>query len=320
MAEYRAIRAKHSMLEVIRTPELACEITLQPIRAFALDAAILFADILPILIGMGLELDFVKGEGPQIFNPIRTPADVAALRTPAAAENVPFTLEAIRLVRWELADKIPLIGFSGAPFTLASYAIEGEGSKHHLQTKTFMASQPAAWHELMHKLSTVISDYLIAQVKAGAQAVQIFDSWAGVLAAGDYRESVLPYVHRITKEVRAEVDVPIIYFGTEMNAVLPSLAEIPIDVIGMDWRTPIDEGWAQIGERFGVQGNLDPVMLFAPWGEVQRRVDDILARVNRRPGHIFNLGHGILPGTPVDTVKRLVEYVHEKTGEKALHG
>lgn len=309
MAEYRAIRARHSMLEVIRTPELACEITLQPIQAFSLDAAIIFADILPLLIGMGLELDFVKGEGPQIFNPIRTPADVAALRTPPAKENVPFTLEAIRLARRELEGKIPLIGFSGAPFTLASYAIEG--SKHHLKTKTFMLLP--AWHDLMQKFTAVISDYLIAQASAGAQALQLFDSWAGVLAVTDYREYVLPYVQQIIQTVREAVDVPLIYFGTDMN--LNALAAVPADVIGLDWRTPIDESWQQLGNQVAVQGNLDPAMLFAPWEEVQRRVDDLLLRVNRRPGHIFNLGHGILPETPVETVRRLVEYVHEKTQE-----
>lgn len=314
MPEYRAIRAQHSMLDVVRNPELACEVTLQPIRTFDLDAAIIFADILTVLMGMGLKLDFAQGEGPVIYNPLATPADVAALRTPSAAENVPYTLEAIRMVRRELEGKIPLIGFSGAPFTLASYAIEGGGSKNHMKVKTFMYSHPQAWQQLMEKLVQVIAEYLIAQVEAGAQALQIFDSWAGILAVNDYREYVLPYSQRVVENVHAHTNVPIIYFGTDLNAMLPTIAEIPADVLGMDWRIRINEGWQQVGDGFAVQGNLDPVVLFAPWSEVQRRADDILMRVNGRAGHIFNLGHGILPETPVDNVKRLVDYVHEKTG------
>jgi uroporphyrinogen decarboxylase len=313
MPEYRAIRAQHSMLDVVRNPALACDVTLQPIRAFDLDAAIIFADILTVLIGMGLHLDFAKGEGPVLDNPLASPADVNALRTPAAAENVPYTLEAIRMVRRELDGKIPLIGFSGAPFTLASYAIEGGGSKNHIKVKTFMYSHPQAWQQLMEKLVQVIAEYLIAQAEAGAQALQIFDSWAGILAVNDYRDSVLPHVQRVVSQVRAQTDVPIIYFGTDLNAMLSTIAEIPADVLGMDWRVRIDEAWEQVGEGFAVQGNLDPVALFAPWSEVQQRADDILVRVNGRAGHIFNLGHGILPETPVDNVKRLVDYVHEKS-------
>ena len=314
MAEYRAIRAKHSMMEVIRTPELACEITLQPVQAFELDAAIIFADILPILTGMGLQLDFVRGEGPCIHNPIANPEDVAALRMPSAAENVPFTLEAIRLARSELDGKIPLIGFSGAPFTLASYAIEGGGSRHHIKVKSFMYRFPDAWHDLMTKLTGVISEYLIAQVNAGVQALQIFDSLAGELSAGDYRRYALPYAKKLMEMIRTQVDdVPLIYFGTELNTMLNAVAEIPVDVLGLDWHIPIDEGWSQAGKRFAIQGNLDPVALFAPWDELKIRVDDVLARVNGRSGHIFNLGHGILPETPVENVKRLVDYVHEKT-------
>ena len=310
MPEYRAIREKHSMLDVIRTPELACEITLQPMNAFDLDAAIIFADILTVLIGMGLKLDFVKGEGPVIENPIRSPADVTALRTPRAEENVPYTLEAIRWVRRELNDRIPLIGFSGAPFTLASYAIEGGGSKNHIEVKSFMFSQPDAWHCLMDKLSTVVADYLIAQVEAGAQVLQVFDSWAGVLAPGDFREYALPYSRRVVEQAKS-ASVPVIYFGTDLNGMLPLLRETGADVIGLDWRTEIDRAWDQLGPEVAVQGNLDPVTLFSPWPEVQRRVDDILRRVAGRPGHIFNLGHGILPNTPVDNVRRLVDYVHE---------
>ena len=313
MPEYRAIRGKHPMLDVLRSPELACEVTLQPVNAFELDAAIIFADILPPLIGMGLDLDFVKGSGPKIANPINTPADVEALRTPSPEENAPFTLEAIRLVRRELDGRIPLIGFSGAPFTLASYAIEGGGSKNHIKVKTFMYAEPDAWRLLMSKLTTLVSQYLIAQAKAGAQALQIFDSWAGVLSASDYCEYALPYIKQIIAAVRPETDAPIIYFGTNLSGMLSAISEIPADVIGVDWHMPIDEAWARLGGTFAVQGNLDPVTLFAPWEEVQRRADDILQRVDGRAGHIFNLGHGILPQTPVENVRRLVDYVHEKT-------
>lgn len=313
MEEYRAVRAKHTMLDVIRTPELACEVTMQPINAFDLDAAIIFSDILPILMGMGLDLDFVKGEGPKVFTPIESPADVDALATPPAEEALHFTLDAIKLTVNELAGKVPLIGFSGAPFTLASYAIEGGGAKNYIKAKSFMVSESAAWHRLMEKLVTTVSDYMIAQVHAGAAALQLFDSWAGVLASGDYREYVLPYNIAIVQNIRAAVDVPIIYFGTNLNGMLPTITEIPADVLGVDWHIPLDEAWNVFGDGFAVQGNLDPVLLFAPWEEIQRRVDDILARAAGKPGHIFNLGHGILPKTPVDNVRRLVDYVHEQS-------
>jgi len=311
MAEYRAVRAQHTMLDVIRTPELACEITLQPVDAFELDAAIIFADILPILIGMGLDLDFVKGEGPAIGNPIASPADVDALRTPPAAENLPFTLDAIRLVRRELDGRIPLIGFSGAPFTLASYAIEGGGSKNHVKVKTFMHAEPDAWARLMDKLAQVVGDYLVAQAEAGAQALQVFDSWAGILSPRDYREKALPYARRVVARAQS-AGVPVIYFGTDLNGMLPDLVQTGADVIGVDWRIAIDDAWARLGPVVAVQGNLDPVILFAPWERIAPAVDDILARTAGRAGHIFNLGHGILPGTPVEHVRRLAEYVHER--------
>jgi len=302
------------MLDVIRTPELACEITLQPVRAFELDAAIIFADLLPILIGMGLDLEFAKGEGPVIHNPITSPADIDALRTPPAGENLPYTLEAIRLARRELDGKVPLIGFSGAPFTLASYAIEGGSSRNHIKVKSFMLSEPDAWDRLMEKLTAVVSEYLVAQVEAGAQALQVFDSWAGVLAPRDYGEKVLPYTRRVIERARA-AGVPVIYFGTDLNGMLALVAGTDADVIGVDWRIPIDDAWNQIGDGFAMQGNLDPAVLLAPWNEIQRRADDILERTAGRPGHIFNLGHGILPGTPVDHVGRLAGYVHERSAE-----
>jgi uroporphyrinogen decarboxylase len=312
MAEYRAIRAKHSMLDVIRTPELACEITLQPINAFELDAAIIFADILPILIGMGLGLDYVKGKGPVIGNPLATPADVNALRTPPTEENLPYTLDAIRLVRHELDGKVPLIGFSGAPFTLASYAIEGGGSKNHVKVKSFLHAEPEAWHRLMDKLSTVVGDYLVAQAAAGAQALQVFDSWAGVLSPRDYQDKVLPYAQRVVERAQS-TGVPVIYFGTNMNGLLHLLPEVGADVLGVDWRIEIDAAWDQLGANVAVQGNLDPALLFAPWEQIQRHADNILQRTAGRPGHVFNLGHGILPGTPVDHVRRLADYVHMRS-------
>jgi uroporphyrinogen decarboxylase len=312
MAEYRAVRARHSMLDVIRTPELACEITLQPVKTFDLDAAIIFADILPILIGMGLDLEFVKGEGPVINNPIAGPADVQALRTPPTEENLPYTLDAIRLVRRELDGKVPLIGFSGAPFTLASYAIEGGGSKNHLKVKSFMLSESDAWDRLMEKLAGVVGDYLVAQAEAGAQALQVFDSWAGVLSPRDYQQKVLPYVQRVIERAQS-TGVPVIYFGMNLNGMLGVLAETGADVIGVDWRIEVDDAWEQIGEHVAVQGNLDPVALFAPWEQIQPQVDNILERTAGRSGHIFNLGHGILPETPVDHVRRLVDYVHERS-------
>jgi uroporphyrinogen decarboxylase len=317
MAEYRAIRAQHSMLDVIRTPELACAITLQPIKTFDLDAAIIFADILPLLIGMGLNLEFVKGVGPVIDNSIRSASDVEALATPPTEENLPYTLEAIRLVRRELNGKVPLIGFSGAPYTLASYAIEGGGSKNHTKVKSFMHAEPDAWAMLMDKLALLIGDYLVAQAEAGVQALQVFDSWAGILSPMDYRQKALPYVQKVITRAQS-TGVPVIYFGTNLNGLLSDLSKTGADVIGVDWRIEIDDAWEHIGEDFAVQGNLDPVTLFAPWEDIQRHADNILRRAAGRAGHIFNLGHGILPETPMDHVRRLVDYVHERSA--ALKG
>jgi uroporphyrinogen decarboxylase len=338
MSVYRAVRERHGFLQMVKQPEVAAEITLQPIEAFGMDAAIIFADILPPLEGMGLHLTFEKGEGPVIHNPIRTPADVEALREYNALETSAYTLEALRLVRQALPADKALIGFSGAPFTLASYAIEGGGSKEYRLTKRLMYSQPAAWHSLMAKLSDLVASYLLAQIEAGADAVQIFDSWAGALAPDDYREYVLPYVQRVVEQVktkdegrrtkaesqaRAVVEqdaspsafvlrpssVPIIYFGTDMNGMLPLLPETGADVLGLDWRVDLDAGWAQFGHKVAVQGNLDPVALHGPWAEIERRARTVLKRAGGRPGHIFNVGHGILTETPEDNVKRLVEFV-----------
>ena len=311
MAEYRALREKHTILEIIKAPELACEVTMQPINAFDLDAAIIFADILPPLEGMGLQLDFVKGEGPMIYNPVRTAADVAALRVLPAEETLGFTLDAIKLARHELDSRgIPLIGFSGAPFTLASYATEGGGSRNRVHVKSMMMSEPALWHALMGKLAEVAGHYLLAQAQAGAQVLQLFDSWVGELSPYDYEHSVLPYSRRAI-EIARQAGVPIIHFGTNTGGMLPLIQAAGGDVIGVDWRMELPQAWALLGDSVAVQGNLDPVALFADWEALQARARHILDSVRGRPGHIFNLGHGILPHTPVDNVRRLVDFVHE---------
>jgi uroporphyrinogen decarboxylase len=258
---------------------------------------------------MGLHLTFEKGEGPVIHNPLRTPADIEKLQQPEPRESTAFTLEAIRLVKHELADRLPLIGFSGAPFTLASYAIEGGSSRDFRNTKGLMYNDPETWHTLMTKLTTLVSSYLLAQAEAGADALQIFDSWAGILAPLDYAHYVLPHVQQCIANVKSS-GVPIIYFGTDMNGLLPLLRQTGADVLGADWRISLDDAWAQLGEEFALQGNLDPNALFAPWPEIERRATDILQRAGGRPGHIFNLGHGILTETPVEHVARLVEFVH----------
>jgi uroporphyrinogen decarboxylase len=311
MVEYRTLREKYTILEIIKTPELACEVTLQPINAFDLDAAIIFADILPPLEGMGLELDFLKGEGPVIYNPIRTADDIAGLRVLPLEETLGFTFEAIRLARRELDSRgIPLIGFSGAPFTLASYAIEGGSSRNRIEVKNMMMSQPELWHTLMTKLSEVAGHYLLAQAQAGAQALQLFDSWVGELSPFDYERCVLPYSHRVI-EIASQGEVPIIHFGTNTSAMLPLIQAAGGDVIGVDWRIDLAQAWRILGDGVSVQGNLDPVALFADWEALTARARHILDGVQGKPGHIFNLGHGVLPETPVENVRRLVDFVHE---------
>ncbi|GER90942.1 uroporphyrinogen decarboxylase [Dictyobacter vulcani] len=313
MEEYRALRAKHPILEIIKTPELAADVTMQPIRAFNLDAAIIFADILPPLEGMGISLEFLKGEGPVIHNPVRSKADVEALRVPDPQESLSFTLEAIKLARKELDPRgIPLIGFSGAPFTLASYAIEGGSSKNYLHAKGLMMSDAPTWHLLMEKLSEVVGHYLLAQAQAGAHALQLFDSWVGALSPADYREYILPHSkHAI--DIARQGNIPIIHFGTNTSGMLDLIQEAGGDVIGVDWHVDLDRAWDSLKQAAAVQGNLDPVTLFAPWPEIEKRTREILDRVKGRPGHIFNLGHGILPGTPVENVRRLIDFVHEYT-------
>jgi uroporphyrinogen decarboxylase len=314
MSEYRTLREKYSILEIIRTPELACEVTMQPINAFDLDAAIIFADILPPLIGMGFDLEFVKGKGPVIHNRLERPYDIDMLATPPAQQTMGATLEAIPLVTAELeARGIPLIGFAGAPFTLASYAVEGGSSKSFARTKALMYSEPAAWQRLMNKLVTVQADYMLQQAKAGTAALQLFDSWAGLaLGKYDYQRYVQPYNTKLF-QMLSRAGVPLINFSTGTYPYLEEVQACGGDVIGVDWRMPLDAAWDKLGEDTAVMGNLDPIALLAPWPELKYRADKVLEQANGRTGHIFNLGHGILPNTPVDNVRRLVDYVHEKT-------
>jgi uroporphyrinogen decarboxylase len=310
MPEYRALREKHSLLELCRTPALAVEVTLQPVKALGVDAAILFSDLLLPLGPLGIPFDFVAGEGPLVEKPLRSRADIDALRRFDPREDLGMVLEAIRLLRGEL--QVPLIGFAGAPFTLASYAIEGGHSTSFARTKGLMYGDPEGWHRLAGLLTEVVTDYLRAQVEAGAQALQVFDSWVGALDEIDYRELVLPHVKRLFDGLR-ELGVPTIHFGTGTGHLLAVQREAGGSVIGVDWRTPLDEGWRRAGEAVAVQGNLDPTLLFAPRDQLLARVDDVLRRAAARPGHVFNLGHGILPGTPVENVRAVVEHVHRFT-------
>ncbi len=308
MPEYRALRKQYSLLDICRTPDLATEVTLQPIRRLEVDAAILFSDLLLPLEPMGLPFDFIKGEGPQIERPIESPADIDRLRTFEPRIALAHVLEAIGLIQRELAGRVPLIGFVGAPFTLASYAIEGGHSNNFARTKSLMYGHPEAWHRLCARLATMAADYLTAQIDAGVDAVQLFDSWVGALGSADYREFAMPHTKQIFQAVGGRV--PTLHFGTGTSAILAELREAGGDVIGVDWRIPLDLAWQRVGHDRAVQGNLDPTLLLGPPHRMFSRTDDILARVAGRTGHIFNLGHGILPSTPVEHVQMLAQYVH----------
>jgi uroporphyrinogen decarboxylase len=306
MAEYRELRKEHSILDLCRTAELAAEVTLQPIRRFpGLDAAIIFSDILMLVQPMGIRVEFVKNEGPAIQNPIASAADVDALRPLEPEADLKPVLDAIRIVKGEL--EVPLIGFAGAPFTLTSYLVEGGPSKDYARTKALLGTP--VWPKLMTKLSDAVAAHLNAQAAAGADVVQLFDSWVGHLTADEYREHVLPYSKRIFEALR----VPAIHFGTQTAHLLELLAEAGGDAIGVDWRIPIDEAWARLGPGRAVQGNLDPQALLLPPDQLLLRADDVLRRVNGRPGHIFNLGHGIVPETPPENVAAVIEHVHRRT-------
>jgi uroporphyrinogen decarboxylase len=310
LAEYRAIREKHGFLEMCKTPELACEVTLQPVDLVGVDAAILFADILLPLEGMGLELTFEKGEGPCIHNPVRSSADVDKLRVSDPYADTGYVLEAIKLCRRELENKVPLIGFAGAPFTLASYMIEGGSTKAYIQCKRLMWEDPEAWDALMRVTTDTVVAYLKAQVEAGAQAVQVFDSWVGFLAPSDYERSVLPHTKRLIAEV-AEAGVPVVNFSNNTSGMLDLVAQAGGDVIGLDWRIEIGKAIETLDHDFAFQGNLDPMTLFAPVDVIEQKVVGILEQVGTRPGHIFNLGHGIHKDTDPAHAKALVELVHE---------
>ena len=308
MPEYRAVRKQYSLIEICKRPEVAADVTITAAEALNVDAAIIFADLLLPLEVMGLPFHFSPGEGPVIEKPVRDQADISRLRTDRAAD-LGYVADAVRLVCKHFESKLPVIGFCGAPFTLASYMIEGGSSRNYVNTKKMMYSSTAAWEQLMGKLVSVATDYAAEQVRAGADVIQIFDSWVGCLSVDDYRRYVLPRTTELVKTLRKS-GVPIIYFGTDSATLLPSMKQTGAEVIGLDWRIPLDEGWNAVGSG-AVQGNLDPVLLFADWKEIKPRAEEILRRSAGRPGHIFNLGHGILPETPVENVKALAKFVQE---------
>jgi uroporphyrinogen decarboxylase len=309
LPEYRAMRERYGFLELARNPEAAAEVTLQPVDRLGVDAAILFADILLIVEPLGVGLEFAKGEGPVIHRPVRTEAQVARLGAIDVDAALPFVFEAVRRVKQALGGKVPLIGFAGAPFTVASYVVEGGPSRDYLHTKRLMYEEPEGWARLMGILAEATARYLNGQIAAGAEAVQIFDSWVGVLAPDDYRAFVMPHTQALIRALTP--GTPVIHFGTGTAALLPHMRAAGGDVIGLDWRVDLDTAWATVGHDVAVQGNLDPAVLLTKPAHIRRRVKDILARAGGRPGHIFNLGHGVLPQTPVEHVKALVEMVHE---------
>ena len=309
MREYREVRERVGFLELCKTPELAAEVTVTAVERLGVDAAIVFADILLILEPLGLDLEFTKGEGPAINNPVRTAGDVDRLCEVENVETLDYVFEAIRLTRRALKPDVPLIGFAGAPFTLASYIIEGSASRNYIHTKRLMYADAAAWHELMNRISRALSLYLNEQIRAGAQVVQLFDSWVGCLSPADYREYVLPHTKSVISAINPSA--PVIHFGTGTAALLELMREAGGDVIGLDWRVDLREAWQRLGEDVAVMGNLDPVALFAPKDFIRAQAQKILERAQNRPGHIFNLGHGILPETPVENVIALVDAVHE---------
>jgi uroporphyrinogen decarboxylase len=309
LPEYRRIRERHGLFEIVGRPELCAEVTLQPVRAHGVDAAVMFTDIMFPVLGMGVEVELVESVGPVVASPVRSAADVERLRVPDPAEAVPAILEAVRLVRAELPPEKAVIGFCGGPFTVAGYLIEGKPSRDFLAVKGLMYREPEVWHALMEKLADTFAAYVAAKARAGADVIQVFDSWVGALSPVDYEEFAAPYSARIL----AAVDVPTIHFGTGTAGLLGQMAVAGGDVIGLDWRIELDRGWAEVGEGRGVQGNLDPAALLGPSERMEAAALDVLHRAGGRPGHIFNLGHGVLPETDPDDLRRLVELVHERT-------
>jgi uroporphyrinogen decarboxylase len=311
LPEYRELRKQYGLFDIVGRPELCAEVTLQPVRRHDVDAAVMFTDIMFPVLGMGVDVELVENVGPIVGNPIRSRADVDRLVVPDPEESVPTILEAVRLVREELAQSGAVIGFCGGPFTVAGYLIEGKPSRDFLTVKSMMYREPETWHALMDKLADAFGRYVAAKAEAGADVIQVFDSWVGALSVSDYEEFVAPYSARILDAV----DVPTIHFGTGTAALLPSMAEVGGDVIGLDWRIPLDRGWADVGEDHGVQGNLDPAVLLGPWERIEAETRAILDRAGGRPGHVFNLGHGVPPETDPAVLRRLTEFVHEATVE-----
>jgi uroporphyrinogen decarboxylase len=308
---YREVRKRYGLFDIVRQPELCAEVTLQPVQAHGVDAAVMFTDIMFPVLGMGVDVELVENVGPVIRQPISTGADVERLHVNDPEESAPFILEAVRLVRERLALSCAVIGFCGGPFTVAGYLIEGKSSRDFLKVKTMMYREPDVWHALMEKLTDQFSRYVQGKVRAGADVIQLFDSWVGTLSVPDYDEFVAPYSARIL----SSVDVPTIHFGTGTTGLLSEMAEAGGDVIGLDWRVPLDRGWAAVGDDLGVQGNLDPAVLLGPWERVESATRDILGRASGRPGHVFNLGHGVLPDTDPAVLRRLTELVHEASVE-----
>jgi len=308
MKEYRDLRDRNSFLDLCKDSDLAAEVTVYAVQRLGVDAAILFSDILVLVEPMGLMLEYAKGDGPVIHNPLRMAADVSRLSSVKDGSGLEFVYDAIRKTRKDLPGHIPLIGFAGAPFTLASYMIEGKGSRHFIHTKSMMYTEPDAWHRLMTKIIQSLIGYLNAQISAGAQVVQLFDSWVGCLSPQDYQKYVLPYTRQVIQGIQE--GTPVIYFGTETATLLELMKDTGCHVLGVDWRVELDAAWARIGD-VAIQGNLDPAVLFAETPEIRRQVRRILDQAAGRPGHIFNLGHGVLPNTPVGHVKALIDAVHE---------
>jgi uroporphyrinogen decarboxylase len=313
LPEYREIRRRHDLFDVCRRPELCAEVTLQPVRRHGVDAAVMFADIMLPVIGMGIDVRLVESVGPVVERPVETIADVERLRVPEPEEAVPFILEAVRLVRAELPATRAVVGFCGGPFTVAGYLIEGRPSREFARVKTMMYRRPAVWHALMEKLAGTFAAYVAAQAEAGADVIQVFDSWVGALSPGDYEE----FVARYSAHILRSLEVPTIHFGTGTATLLGAMTAAGGDVIGLDWRIPLDRGWDEVGTERGVQGNLDPAVLLGPWERIQAAALDVLRRADGRPGHIFNLGHGVLPDTDPDDLGRLVELVRERTAKVA---
>jgi uroporphyrinogen decarboxylase len=313
LPEYRALRERYSFFELAGTPELCAEVTLQPVRRLGVDAAVLFADIMTPVLPMGIDVELVEGVGPLVAEPIASAADVERLHVPDAQAAFAHVVEAVGMIRDELAPERALVGFCGGPFTVAGYLVEGKPSRDFVRAKELMYQRPDVWRALMEKLTQTFADYIREQADAGADAIQLFDSWVGVLSVADYEEFVAPYSARLL----GAVDVPTIHFGTGTAHLLASMAGAGGDAIGLDWRIPLDEGWLAVGPERAVQGNVDPAVLLGPWDRTEAAALDVLERAGGRPGHVFNLGHGVLPATNPDDLARLVDLVHERTAKTA---